>query len=163
FPGNVLAVGYYFYRECWVLAGVLVGLLVTLPPSSCLEEKRGERLHALFVLVALCNIPTALLGRLKVGGSANNFSVSTYFLLIGLLVCLHQACISMTAQTRRMAQAAVAIAVVGLALLFVPQQAYFFRDFTGLRNTKEAQATRFVRNHPGAAYFPWNPLPHLLA
>jgi hypothetical protein len=162
FPGNVLGVGYYFYRECFVIAGVLVGLIV-LMRSEAEIKPIGLDGYALFVLVALCNIPTALLGRLKVGGSANNFSVSTYFLLIGLLVCLHQACISTTAPTRRLAQTAVAIAVVGLALVFVPQQAYFFRDFAGLRDTKEAQVTRFVRNHPGAAYFPWNPLPHLAA
>ena len=62
-----------------------------------------------------------------------------------------------------LARRALAGSALGLVLLAVPQQAYFFRDYTGLRDTREEQIARFLRRHPGEAYFPWNPLPHLLA
>ena len=94
-------------------------------------------------------------------GSVNNF-ITTYFLLAAvLLLVLERArgAGSFAALTRR----ALTVSAVALVLLTVPQQAYFFRDFAGLRQTREEQVACFLRRHPGEAYFPWNPLAHLLA
>lgn len=165
FPDNVIAVAFYFYRECFVLGVILIvaaGLKQGEASAGTLRDWLQRNRWSLFALVALGNVPTALLGRIKIGGSANNFSVTTYFLLAALLVLVHDR-VHAGGGFGTLARRVLTAAAIALVLLTVPQQAYFFRDFTGLRQTREEQVVRFLRNHPGEAYFPWHPLPHLLA
>jgi hypothetical protein len=174
FPSNLAVVGYDMYRDGFGLVATLIvcGVVCTREHGSDLTLRdwlRQER-WSLFVLVALANLPTAFLGRLKVGGSANSFSPVTYFVLVGLLACLlksaggsGQPSLARRAQTGvDFARIVLGVGAASFVLLFLPQVAYFFRDYRGLDATKEECVTAFLRRHPGEAYFPWQPLPHLL-
>jgi hypothetical protein len=103
-----------------------------------------------------------LLGRIKVGGSANNFSVTTYFLLAAVLVLLHDRARALS-RSGALARRALTACTAGFVLLALPQPAFFLRAHAGFEQTREEQVARFVRQHPGEAYFPWNPLAHLLS
>jgi hypothetical protein len=169
-PDKLFAVVFYLYRECFALVVFLI-VMANLKNSRSHAERDDEEIGwddwlrgnrwSLFALVALLHVPTALLGRIKVGGSVNNFSLVSYFLLVAAVELVRQrACVPdrIGILSRRL----LVGSAVGLVLLAVPQQAYFFRDFTGLEQTREEQIVRFLRHHPGEAYFPWNPLPHLV-
>jgi hypothetical protein len=174
FPSNLAVVGYEMYRDAFGLVAALIvcGVLCTRERSSGLTLRdwmRQER-WSLFVLVALASVPTAFLGRLKLGGSANSFSPVTYFVLAGLLACLlksagasEQPALARRAQTDvDFARMILGVGAASFIFLILPQLAYFFRDYRGLDATKEECVTAFLRRHPGEAYFPWQPLPHLL-
>ena len=164
FPGQV-AVAFYFYRECFVLGIFLIvmaGLKQGETAASCgLRDWLHRNPWSLFALVAVLNVPTALLGRIKVGGSVNNFSLTTYFLLVAAVTLVRDRAAT-PGGIGTLARRLLTASALGLVLLTVPQQAYFFRDYAGLQETREEQIVRYLRQHPGEAYFPWNPLPHLL-
>jgi hypothetical protein len=177
FPSNFAVVGYQLYRDCFTLVAVLIIFLLASRVPQASRKRPEEISHAmpspvalwfrherwsLFLLVALMHLPTAFLGRLKVGGSVNSFSPVSYFLLFALLVGLCNAAANLRTSEGQLARSALVVAAVAFVLLTVPQLAYFFRDYHGFDASKEERVTTFLRRHPGEAYFPWHPLPHLL-
>jgi len=161
FPGNFASVAYHLYEETW-LAFLAVGMLVCLErPWRDLTRQRWF----LFVIVALLQIPTAFLGRIKVGGSSNSFSPVLYFLLLALLAYL----IEFLRDPQRPAQLVRGVgialngAVTALALLQLLQSATFLKSYPGPGRSKEQRVVNYLRAHPGEAYFPWNPLSHQAA
>jgi len=119
---------------------------------------------ALFAAAALALAPTALLGRIKVGGNLNNFAPVVYFGAMALAaLVLGRAAGGRGGRLRRGSlAAAVAVSLVsplGLGGGLV-------REWSGVRsladNPQDA-GYRYARQHPGEAYFPWNPLSTLLA
>jgi len=119
----------------------------------------------LFVGVGILMIPIALLGRVKYGGDINAFGFVMYFWLIPVtLAPLHLTKVPVRFPLRqRLLQATV----IGLAIFFVLTQAMPPGEIALLLDTLpenfEAVAYQFSQANPGVAYFPYNPLPVLMA
>ncbi len=163
FPSNLLGVASYFYQEIYLLIAALAIIVLlerrrsTLPWSLWLGQQRWM----LFALVGIANISTAFLGRVKLGGSWNSFSLTVYFLLLAGLAYLLQRFEDPSELGQRI-RVALGILTAAIILFQLQEEARFFKDYLGLNRSKEERVYRFVTAHPGVAYFPWNPLPELL-
>ena len=119
----------------------------------------------LFVLMAMATVPASLANRLTFGGYLNSYALPSYLLMMGVVGLLrewHEA-------NRRLGlgpfNASLTLGLLLLVLSPLTCSEESFRVFSTLhRPTANVQevAYRFSRQHPGRAYFPWNPLSNLL-
>lgn len=121
----------------------------------------------LFVAVAVALIPFALLSRIKIGGHLNSYAHTLYFLSVAPCVLL----LDWHARNRErgLDRANVALKAALLVSPFCPLMAVntnLLNQYNTLppatMNAQEV-AYRYALNHPGEAYFPWNPLSSLMA
>jgi hypothetical protein len=103
---------------------------------------------ALLLLVALFMIPTSLLGRVKIGGSANTLSYTTYFLAAAATLAFLGAA--------REASAKKYLAAVTTALLLVLAPSLYHKfAYPDHGNTDFARAAyEHLKKYPGKTYFP---------
>jgi hypothetical protein len=115
----------------------------------------GSRSWFLPVAVGVAMVPLALLGRVKKGGDLNSFSPALYPLLLACAARVVR--YAANTEWRR----PLVAALVGLAALGVPA---FIRDAKTYARLRPARAeVDYLAAHPGAVYFPWHPLAHLVA
>lgn len=119
----------------------------------------------LFLLVGLLASPLAVLGVIKIGGYDNNLSYSVYYIALGGMLLLAD----VAARTRpsdddRDAQTlALVILGVNLLLAVVGSERLAIELAGGVYPGRDARdAIRYLRAHPGEAYFPWHPLEHMM-
>ena len=106
--------------------------------------------------IGLVMVPVALLGRVKKGGDVNSFSPALYPLLLAATDRL----VPFAAGSRG-GRRLVAATLAGLATLAIPT---FVRDAKVYARLRPAHAeVDYLAAHPGAVYFPWHPLAHLVA
>ncbi|MGE3805060.1 MAG: hypothetical protein AB7K24_10350 [Gemmataceae bacterium] len=117
---------------------------------------------SLFLLVGLGQLPLALLGRLKVGGAVNAYSSSAGFLALTLCLCLRAGWNS-AAGVRDAFKVSTVVLTSVLLWISVQQTARAYLDFDPRADNEQEIATRYLKEHPGEAYFPWDPLAHLMA
>jgi hypothetical protein len=110
----------------------------------------------MFVAVALALLPTSFLGRLKVGGDRNALSFTLYFLLFAVCLMLRD----YVAHGRRWL---AVLTITGCAVLLIRSQHEWFTTPPTSRLNDAELVHAYVTAHPGEAYFPWNPLSHLMA
>lgn len=120
------------------------------------ERKRRPPPWMLYGLVAGFNLPTAALGRVKVGGDINHESFFVLFLISAFLLWFLQSFGSKDGRSSQLALLSVLLVVGSPRLLW-------YQGWQAvLKNPNEA-AYRYSLSHPGRAYFPWSPLSVLLA
>ncbi len=113
---------------------------------------------ALFAAAAFALLPTAAIGRVKVGGEANHESFSVYFLVIAFACWL----IENDAIDRRLRLIRVGCVAAVLLVLGAPR-VLEYRGWNAAWNNQNERSYDYARAHPGHVYFPWNPLSSLLA
>ncbi len=122
----------------------------------------------IFLTAALLPLPTAILGRIKDGGTDNNYAMVDYFLTIAAALCL----LRLTALPAFRAHPVLPRALpTAVALLLCIQMSRTIPDLIRLRGqihafargTWSQRAYEFARERPGEVYFPWRPLATLLA
>jgi hypothetical protein len=154
FPLNALNTFFEFLRYAWPVL-VLLTLANARLDRSASKFQFLRSTWSLFAIVGFAVLPTSLLGRLKVGGDLNALSFSLYFLTFAAVLALADR----IARGRKvLAWTALAIAAAFLARFQIERIAKL--DF--YRQSPSEIARDFVSNHAGEAYFPWNPLEHLL-
>jgi len=154
----IVAEGLHLVRESWVL----VALMVVVVADHLRHRRPGEaawpRAHwAGFLFFAICLVPAAAIGRAKVGGEVNHESIFVLFLVAALVCWL----VERGGAAARSDSAAAGVLCV-LLLVNAPQ----LLDYAGWRSAWDNQneaSFNYDRAHPGAIYFPWNPLSALLA
>lgn len=140
----------------------LAAVAVFAPPR---DERLLRRMHAA-ALYAAAWLPLAVLGRVKVSGSPNNYLGVDVFLT--LAVCLAAAAaLESAASDARMRRAAGVVVGILLAVQ-VARTGVFLAHEAVVRSVRSAprpsaQAYAYLKAHPGEAYFPWNPLAALMA
>jgi hypothetical protein len=123
----------------------------------------------LFLLVGMAELPMAVIGYIKVGGDDNNLGFSVYFLTLGGLLALER--LIMTRQTDSLSVSSddrttwITLGVVGLnlalAILASHQTALAVAPERFTWRHEQAGVIKYIREHKGEVYFPWNPLEHL--
>jgi hypothetical protein len=121
--------------------------------------------------LGLANVPFAILGHVKEGGVVNCFTPTTYFLAAASLLMIAQIlergpdASELGPQAHRLLHT---VAMLGAAAMLVIAAQTAAIDIIGLRlvapRANRAQvACDYIGRHPGAAYFPDQPLAHLMA
>jgi hypothetical protein len=121
-----------------------------------------------FFVAALLALPTSILGRIKDGGTDNNYALVDYFLTIAVALCLLRLT---TLPSFRAHPVLPRVLPVTIGLLLCMQMLRTIPDVVRLpgqiaaflRGSPSQQAYEFAREHPGKVYFPWYPLASLLA
>ena len=120
----------------------------------------------LFLSASLALLPMSLLGRMKVGGAANNFGLADYFLSLGIALLFLRLSSRPEFQqkhSRRALQAAVVLLLAVMGLRTIADLTAKLHS-TALHWPPSAQiAYSYARRNPGTTYFPWHPLASLMA
>ena len=115
----------------------------------------------LFVGTALLMLPTAFLGRIKAGGTANNYGLVDYFLALGLVTLF----LTLSAKPalngkrpRRALETVIAVMLVCLAARTGIDIAGRLYGVAAQWPPPSATAYQAALADPGSTYFPWRPL-----
>ncbi len=171
----ILILGEFVDHALPMLASLMIALWVirqvsttkeTSPRLSGLRTYLASNEWILFILIAVLLLPTAILGRIKVGGNLNSYAPPLYFLtlaLVALILSWQRATDSASETSGRML-----LIPVFLVSIFSPfaLAGGVIRDLNGMKPlaaNQQVVAYHYALAHPGEAYFPWNPLSTLLA
>jgi hypothetical protein len=132
--------------------------------ESCATWLR-ERRWTMWIVVGGVMLPSALLGRVKVGGDVNALSYTLYFLAIaaGLTLLRAQPSASTRADTSRRRCAiwpaiALPLVALGLCVMIWPRLRAVPDLLAALPENPERTGYAFALQHRGEVYFPSNPL-----
>ncbi|MEO1369970.1 MAG: hypothetical protein AAFX50_22540, partial [Acidobacteriota bacterium] len=163
-----------FVRENLSLLAI-AALAALLAAAAARREPRGgwrdlaqRRAWPLLLWIAACQFPLALVGRAKVGGDANAFSHSLYFLLLGVALLLRDLAFRgdgaaggvatpppphIRTAARHLVLTAPLVMLVSVALF---QERATLRTLSGDLHASHpySVAARFAEANPGTVYFP---------
>ena len=119
----------------------------------------------LFACAGLALLPMALLGRMKVAGTANNFWLTDYFLSIAIALLFLRFCAGCGAEgrVRRRIETALLLLIVVMGLRTIVDLAVRARRIGQRKAVPSQQAYSHAKANPGTTYFPLHPLGPLLA
>jgi hypothetical protein len=118
---------------------------------------------SLFVVAGLLVLPTSLIGRVKVGGDANALSFALYLLLLAACLMLREGVAAPAVEALKTGMRVLAVvSIAGTGLLLVQEQCERYLNLARRQPNDLEVVHIYLQNHPGEAYFPWNPLGHLL-
>ncbi len=129
------------------------------------EAIRNGHGWPLFVGASLLMLPMACLGRIKAGGSANNYGLVDYFLSLGLVMlflAVSERPSLAGKRPRRVLEGAMAVLLVWLA---IPAGIGLVGRLYGVAfrgPPPSATAYQAALADPGTIYFPWRPLASLM-
>jgi hypothetical protein len=118
---------------------------------------------SLFAVASLLVLPTSLIGRVKIGGDPNALSFALYLLLLAACLMLREGVAAPGAEAWKTGLRVLAVvSIAGTGVLLIQEQCERYLNLT-LRKPNDLEIVHtYLREHPGEAYFPWNPLGHLL-
>jgi hypothetical protein len=145
-------------RENWLAFAVLSAALISQAREGGTRWRWPRKPWAAWFLIAICMIPTAAIGRIKVGGAVNHESFVMFFFIAALVCWLVQ-----KNDDNHPADFTSLVAVLALLSLVNFPHAWEYRGWRATWDNQSEQAYRYDLHHPGAVYFPWNPLTSLLA
>jgi hypothetical protein len=140
---------------------LVVWTLRAAPATGWRERLRAEP-GMVVLLTAAALLPTSFVGRMKLGGANVSFAptLTLLALAVGLLT------LSNTAREGAFSVAIRPVLAAGLALVTILHAAFPVNLATRIEELSTApqqEAYEFAKSHPGQAYFPWFPLPTILA
>jgi hypothetical protein len=143
----------------------LVGPSAEPEPAATYADWLRQRRWTMWIVVALTLLPTALLGRAKVGGDVNALAGPLYLLTIAasLTVLRAQPDVATAgansgSRARLGPAIALPLAAVVLCAMTWPRLREIPRLLDAFPNNPERTGFAFARRHPGEVYFPSNPL-----
>jgi hypothetical protein len=136
------------------LAPALILICWLLPsPGSGPQASSGWRTALVF---AVLGFPMAVLGRAKIGGAQNVYSVSSYFLALALFLKLIEIIRTRENVPAFLGPAAVVASLVAWCVSVPKDVQTLFK--LQARQSPSDQAYEYNRLHPGRMYFPWQPM-----
>jgi hypothetical protein len=115
-----------------------------------------------FFILGVVMLPAAILGRIKFGGAANNYSLTTAPIACGLTLLLAR--LPDIAPAAASGARQVSLVVGAMLVAFnVDMSAGARLNATLLPIAPSQAAFQFARANPGTAYFPWHPLSSFMA
>jgi hypothetical protein len=114
------------------------------------------------LLTAVALVPTSLAGRMKYGGAEVSFAPTLTLLAAGIAL-LTLSNLPLGGAFAAAARPALAASAALLALYNAVFPLTIASRIERLSTAPEQEAYEFARRHPGEAYFPWFPLPTILA
>jgi hypothetical protein len=141
-------------------------------PAGVSSHRLARNPWALPLLVALGNLPIALMGAIKRGGDSNSLSYTLYYLAASAACLVGETQARGAGPSPEFGRRAVkALAAVACAQWLTTQiltaQVPIAFEWARLERRTAANPNRvaydFARRHPGSAYFPWNTLAVLMA
>lgn len=153
FRPNLVASVWPLFRDLLMLLPmVLIAIWPQLKESDIsLREWCRKRHWTILFWIALFMLPLSILGSLKVGGSRNTISYTTYFVLAGLFLA------PLGRPLLRMRLQFISILCITVQLFAVLHQCFWQSqkiDFAAIAENK-------IISSPGSVYFPRLPLLHL--
>ena len=141
-------------------------------PPVTLRLRLARNPWLLPLLVALGNLPIAMMGAMKMGGDVNSMSYTLYFLAASASCFLGESLARGVGPSPEFGRRAVkAVAMLACAQWLMTQvvtaQAPIALEWAKLKRRIDANPNQvaydYSRKHPGTAYFPWNSLAVLMA
>ena len=158
--------------QTWVIV-VLATILVAMRLRGQRGILRNRTLFVarnpwlLFVLAAVCMLPTSILAAIKVGGASNSYHFAYYLsVLVGLLLTSlssPQTGVSLGRPAVTRASMVTACLMFCALVLFSLGQLRWLSRSNKLYDNSLEQAFVYAQKNPGTALFPWMPLSSLLA
>ncbi len=154
----IVAASLNIVRQNWFFFAMLLAALT----EHMLRSRPGRRWprHAwvAWLIIAVGLLPTAAIGRTKVGGEINHESFVVFFLVAAFISWLS----SIAQEHGRPVPARIAAVLAVLVLMNAPR-ALEYSGWSAAWDNQNETAYRYDLRHPGQIYFPWNPLSSLLA
>lgn len=120
----------------------------------------------LFLWVALFLVPTALLGRVKVGGGENTPNVCLYFVGLSLVALIAEFAshlwMEANAKLDQLAKNFILVILVVFPITNLPILYTSIQPLQDLTNNPHEVAYQYAKKHPGEVYFPWSTLPSVM-
>jgi hypothetical protein len=152
------AASLHIVRESWFIFAALFAALAEHLLRSRPGRRWPRRAWAALLVVAVMLLPTAAIGRAKLGGEINHESFVVFFLLAAFVCWLA----SIAQEQGRPLLGRIAAVLAVLVAINAPR----VLEYPGWKNAWDNQneaAYRYDERHPGKIFFPWNPLTSLLA
>jgi hypothetical protein len=140
----------------WLAAALI--LLWWLFPSAAPAPQTSTGWRAALVFAVL-GFPMAVLGRAKIGGAQNVYSVSSYFLALAVFLKLIEIIRTRESVLAFLGPAAVVSSLAAWCVAVPRDMESLFK--LDQRQSPSDQAYEYERLHPGRMYFPWQPLASL--
>lgn len=145
---------------------LLVAWWVSVAPTSYRSWQRQkewvqENTWLLLPIVVVATLPLSVMGFCKVGGDVNHFH-SMYFLIAWVALMGARVEWSYVVETTRQDVSSRLLYVVASAICLMPLTNVFLLDkLAVVHKNQHEEVVRFLKAHPGEAYFPWYPLSSL--
>jgi hypothetical protein len=176
FPTNLMRSELGLLRECLFFLVALIAGAVRLSSRAdagdgpSWRRRLAENPWCLVGSVGVAMVPVSVLGFVKEGGVVNCYSPTTYFLAAAFFLMAAQRLRPVRRddphpEVRRLL---ATLAIVGVSAYLVIAVQAVTMNVIGLRlvrpwANRPQIAYDYLRRHPGAAYFPSQPLAHLMA
>jgi len=156
----------YLNEYLWVflLAGILVALSLSRWGGGASPTRAWLCRHrwTAFLFLALLAAPMGIASRVKTGGEDSAFALCLYFFLPVLLLGARDLAAQSPPANSVAKVLVVAVLLFSLAAS-LSKFASFPRLLAGLPDNPHEAAYRYLKRHPGRAYFPFTPLASILA
>jgi len=146
-------------------------LLSIVRPEGAREQRLAAIIRHRWIILFMAGVaglPAAIIGGVKIGGAANVLAYATYFVSAAATLSLVELSTKPAHQGAGTAAggAKMLLLAVGIALAVsnLPPSIHEVRKgLADLSGNCQQQAYDFARAHPGEVYYPWHPLPTLMA
>jgi hypothetical protein len=143
--------------------GALFSLALRSAPVVGLSHWLARNRWSLFAVASLLVLPTSLIGRVKIGGDPNALSFALYLLLLSVCLMLREGVAAPGVEALKTGMRVLAVvSIAGTGILLIQEQCERYLNLAQPQPNDLEVVHRYLQNHPGEAYFPWNPLGHLL-
>jgi hypothetical protein len=164
----------YLIKESFVFVVLLIfyswgRFLVSNNIPNKLNKWLNDNRWAMLVIISLFMIPTSVLGRVKEYSGFNTLAPTVYFLVAALSLALMESISSLPSPCIRLRQRFAKLLPAILITVFICVKIPEFCDIRTIlyklsgRDNYQNVAYEYAKRHPGEAYFPYHPLPSLMA
>jgi hypothetical protein len=146
-----------------VVAPLLLLIAVIALSSGGIRERMAKHGWLVFLWMAAFQLPIELRAWSTEGGWLNHLGIVTLFVLLATTLGLVEFWKPAANTTQEWTGVAARALLIGMLLARFPVPYSIFQDLRLVRTSATQVAYNYDRQHPGRAYFPFNPLAALLA
>ncbi len=145
------------------VAPLLLLIAVVALSSGGIRQRMAKHGWLVFLWMAAFQLPIELRAWSTVGGWLNHLGIVTLFVLLATTLGLVEFWKPAANTTQEWTGVAARALLIGMLLARFPVPYSIFGDLRLVRTSATQVAYNYERQHPGRAYFPFNPLASLLA